>query len=70
MSESYRTVTARIEAVRPKAIKLIVPNRPGAHWVPRSLLHGGDEYRIHVGLEGTDWTFRLMEWKAEELGLA
>jgi hypothetical protein len=70
MADSYRTVTARIERITPKAIEVIVPNRKGTYWIARSLMHGGDEFKIHAGLTGTDWTFRLMEWKAEELGMA
>ncbi|TIW25258.1 MAG: hypothetical protein E5V63_18420 [Mesorhizobium sp.] len=70
MSDAYRTVTARIERITPKAMEVIVPNRKGTYWVARSLIHGGDELKVHPGLTGTDWTFRLMEWKADELGLA
>lgn len=69
MSE-YRTVTARIERITPKAIEVIVPNRQGTHWIPRSLLNGGDELKIHPGLTGTDWTFRVFAWAADEIGLA
>ena len=37
------------------------------------LIHGGDEFkidRIICGEDGVSHTFRVMEWKAEELGLA
>ena len=70
MSDSYRPVTARIERVSPKAIEVVVPNRQGTHWIPRSLIYGGDEIKINSALTGTDWTFRVFAWKAEELGLA
>jgi hypothetical protein len=70
MSDSYRAVTARIERITPKAIEVIVPNRQGTHWIPRSLINGGDEFKINPAMAGTDWTFRVFAWKAEELGMA
>lgn len=66
----YRTVTVRIGRVTPKAIEVLVPNRQGSDWIPRSLVHGGDDLKISQAIIGTDWTFRVLEWKAEELGLA
>ena len=38
-------------------------------WIPRSLIHGGDDMRLARLSRGDDVAFQLMEWKAKELGL-
>lgn len=70
MADEYRIVTAKLKAVKPRAI--LVDNwRGGEAWIPRSLIHGGDDLlKIEKALPGAEITFRLMEWKAEELGFA
>ncbi|HEX7072939.1 MAG TPA: hypothetical protein VF226_02780 [Hyphomicrobiaceae bacterium] len=73
MSDSYRTVTALVKVVRPNAIAVERPRGPGNTWIPRSLIHGGDDLKIDglcFGSEGIWHTFRLVEWKAEEAGLS
>ncbi|MNC99151.1 hypothetical protein D3C83_173320 [compost metagenome] len=52
-----------------RALKIETPN--GLRYVPRSLLHGGDDLRMsRIGDLPSEETVRVMEWKAEELGLA
>nr|WP_295465291.1 hypothetical protein [Mesorhizobium sp.] len=38
-------------------------------WIPKSLIHGGDLLRLGNDHSTDRVTFRLMEWKARELGL-
>lgn len=38
-------------------------------WIPLSLIHGGDESKIGNDHSTDIVEFRLMEWKARELGL-
>lgn len=70
MSDKYRAVTCQIAAVRGKAIEVIVPNRSGTFWIPRSLVHGGDDLKLDAVIPVVTHTFRLVEWKADALGLA
>jgi hypothetical protein len=46
--------------------------RPGSQEVsiPRSLIHGADDRTFEGLFAGEEVTFRLMDWKAEELGFA
>jgi hypothetical protein len=72
MSDEYRTVTATARMVTERAV--LIDTKDGARWVPRPLIHGADDITIQpVGLnigDAKEWTFRLRDWKAEELGLA
>lgn len=73
MSDSYRIVTAKVRQVRENSIMVEVPNRQGWHAIPRTLLRGDDDLkmdRLTVGPDGIEQTFRVLEWKAEALGLA
>ena len=38
-------------------------------WAPKSLIHMGDLRYLERQQEEEEVSFRLMEWKAEELGL-
>lgn len=38
-------------------------------WIPLSLIHGADERNIGNDHATDEVSFRLMEWKARELGL-
>lgn len=74
MSEEYRTVTATIKTIRERWILVVRPNAPGRACIPRSLIHGGDDIKLD-GLDtnfpvGVEHTFRLVEWKAEQVGLS
>lgn len=71
MSEEYRTVTVVLRAVRGRALIVEVPRQQGIKVIPRSLIHGGDDLRLdrQTGLP-VKTTFRVMRWKADELGLA
>lgn len=70
MGESYRTVTTRLRGIRPKVIFVDRPHKRGEVSIPRSLIHGGDDLGIERFFIGEEITFRLMEWKAEEIGFA
>ncbi len=73
MSDTYRTVTTLVRQVRENSIMIEVASRQGWQSVPRSLIHGADDFkldRIDFSGRGQNHTFRLIEWKAEELGLA
>jgi hypothetical protein len=39
------------------------------HWIPVSLIHGGDERRLTNELSTEIVEFKLMRWKAIELGV-
>lgn len=72
MTSPYRTITTRLRGIRPNSIFV---DRPAARGkgevsVPRSLIHGVDEAAIESMFIGEEITFRLMVWKAEELGFA
>lgn len=74
MSEkiAYRTVTTRLRALRENSIFVDRPAARGAGEVslPRSLIHGGDDRRLEGAFIGEEVTFRLADWKAEEIGWA
>ncbi len=67
-SDDYRIVTAKVLRKKDEAILIAV--KQGEAWVPRSLLHGADDMALALIPNNSEWTFRLREWKAEELGLA
>lgn len=70
MSDSYRIVSAVLKAVRPNSIFIAAPTRPGDVSIPRSLIHGGDDLKLDRARVGEEFSFRLLAWKAEEVGLA
>ena len=75
MSEEYRTVEVILRRSPDEAGKAILVKgiKPPHYevWVPRSLIHGGDMLKIEKSSKyGDVVTFRLMDWKAEQLGLA
>lgn len=38
-------------------------------WIPRSLIHGGDDLQLARLAHGDEFSFQLMDWKAKELWL-
>ena len=75
MDNKYRTIEAILRKnpdVPGKAILIKGVNPPHYEvWVPRSLVHGGDMLKIEKSSKyGDVITFRMMGWKAEQLGLA
>lgn len=74
MSDAYRTITVRFRGIAPsgKAIFVDKPATAGAGTVsiPRSLIHGVDDIALARAVKGAEVTFRLVEWKAEEVGFA
>jgi hypothetical protein len=71
MSASYRIVTTRFRGISPSG-KAVFVDKPiaGETSIPRSLIHGGDDRKFEGSFVGEEITFRLMEWKAEEIGFA
>lgn len=72
--DSYRLVSSRFRGVSPTGRAIFV-DKPvtrgsGEVSIPRSLIHGVDERKIADLRKGQEFTFRLMEWKAEEVGFA
>jgi len=67
---SYRTVTIRISNVLPSSVWVIARNRQVAQNIPRSLLHGGDDLKLDRMPRDEVVMLRILDWKAEELGLA
>jgi hypothetical protein len=68
--DAYRTVTCMVRQVRNNSLMVEVPNRQGWHPIPRALMHGADELKVSQDWLDTERTFRVREFKAEELGLA
>ncbi len=74
MSDPYRAVTTRFRSIAPsgKAFFVDPPASRGAGNVSIafSLIHAADERAITGLFVGEEITFRLMNWKAEEIGFA
>lgn len=71
MSDSYRTVSVKLKQRTSAAFRVEIPrSKIGWAWIPRSLIHGGDENKLNRAELDAEITFRLMEFKADELGLA
>lgn len=68
MSDKYRICTAVFRGRTDKAF--FVKKNAKDISIPRSLIHGGDDLKIDRLNVDDEFTFRLREWKAEELGLA
>jgi hypothetical protein len=66
MSDDYVTVTGYLRVATPKAILLQPEDEPAAIWIPRSLLHGGDERLIDNTAMGEQIDIRVREWFAEK----
>jgi hypothetical protein len=73
-SDKYRTVTATFRGITRTGNAIIIDNPPskgaGTMTLPRSLLHGADDLKLERIAPGYPVMFRLVEWKAEEIGLA
>lgn len=73
MSDAYRIVTANVRSVQANVIVIDKPHAPGTATIPRSLIHYADDKMlaaVPIPREGRIETFRLREWKAEQMGLA
>lgn len=70
MSDDYRIVTARFMSCTPRAIFVRKASATRDVSIPRSLIHGADDWQFDKMRARKEVTFRLREWKAEELGLA
>lgn len=72
MAESYRTVITTFRGFSPsgKAIFVDKPDVRGSGQISiaLSLIHDDDKPDLHALFDGQEATFRLLEWKAEEVG--
>lgn len=72
MSDPYRTVTTRFRGIAPSGRAFFVdqPASRGAGniSIARQLIHAADDAAIERCFVGEEITFRLMSWKAEEVG--
>lgn len=66
--EKYTMVFATLLRRTPMSIRIRTAGDEEL-WVPRSLVHGADDPQIEDLDKGDEFSFRLMEWKAQELGL-
>lgn len=66
----YSIVTVRITNVLPSSVWVVRKNRLHAQNVPRSLLHGGDDLKLERMARDCDVELRVVDWKADELGLS
>lgn len=71
----YRTVTTRFRGLAPSGKAFFVDCPPsrgqGTVTIPRSLIHGGDDLLLNkLAKNGAEITFRLVDWKADQLGFA
>lgn len=69
-SGQYRIITTVVRNVLDKSVWVdAAPGRHGQVNIPRSLLYGPDDLNIDK-YKDSSWSFRVMAWKAEELGFA
>lgn len=66
--ETYSTVAATFVRRTANAVMINTPADEET-WIPRSLIHSADDRHIDDLDRGDEFTFRIMEWKAKELGL-
>lgn len=62
----YRTVTGVLLACRAASIKMRLPSGREER-IARALIHGADDLKVWDAIVGRELTFRLVEWKAEQL---
>jgi len=70
MDDGYRIVTATFRGLTARAVFVDRPRGAGEVSIPRSLIHAADDRALAGLFAGEAFTFRLVAWKAEELGLA
>ena len=69
MPDKYVKVTCEMVWPTDNAISVQTPHSDVVRWIPKSLIHGGDLLKLDRAVGKEVVTFRLMEWKAKELGL-
>jgi hypothetical protein len=70
MADTYRYISTKLRGIRMNAILVDDPLGRNQVWIPRSLIHGADEMKLHARYIGEERMFRIFEWKAEDLGFA
>ena len=70
MADSYCIVSTKLRGFAESVFFVNAPlgsRRPEVS-IPWSLIHGSDETKIQRAMIGQEITFRLLEWKANQLG--
>jgi hypothetical protein len=68
--EDYVPIVCRLIARTRHAAQISVGERNARiAWIPRKLIHGGDEIGLDARSIGIRFTLRVMRWKTDELGL-
>jgi hypothetical protein len=67
MNDDYVKVTGWLCTVSQDAV--LIMNDDFSGWIPQSLIHGGDLIKMKKAGNVRLVTFRLVAWKAEQLGL-
>lgn len=71
MTDDYRAITVMVTQIRPDSVMVEGKRIKGWQSIPRSLIHGGDELKFRRDHDlPKEMTFRILEWKADELHLA
>jgi hypothetical protein len=70
--EPYRIVTTRFRGMTKDAVSVDQAKTRGygTVWIPKSLICAPDLRLFDNSFASEEVTFRLMDWKAEELGFA
>lgn len=67
--EEYVTIRGRVLDVHKTSVLFSVGQSvPRTAWVPRSLIHGGDDRTLDGRFKGEEMSLRIFEWKVDELG--
>jgi hypothetical protein len=72
MTESYTRVKAILHVLTRDAAQISVTDKGALLspvWLPRSLIHGADDLKLAKAMKNDEVTVRVMDWKANELGL-
>lgn len=69
MPEKYVKVTCELIRPTDNAIGIQTTTSDVLRWIPKSLIHGGDLLTLDRTPDRTVVSFRMMGWKAKELGL-
>lgn len=66
----YANVPLTVHQRRPNAIRVAVEDGEGASiWLPRSVIHGGDNRDVDLARLPQAMTLRVRAWKAKQAGL-
>lgn len=69
-TDDYVSIDCEIVRVTSRAVLIEVEDDfdTEEHWIPRSLIHGGDDSALEKSV-GNKMQIRMFRWKAAELGI-